>query len=205
MKTSLYAAGLIAALLAQPAAHATTLLQGAVISATYNGSPAAMLGLDRLYAQEEGSNVTGIDALDNPVNPEFLSGDYLFAIDISLAGAITIYNNGPIPAGSYSMTLDFGSSLGKAITAFSLLDGGMVSGLPGFTLLNSHAVGIDLIDVAWATGADGGVSYASFSGQLGFDAPASVPEPQPALLLLTGLALLVGVRRSSAKHKGGAK
>ncbi|MES2262481.1 MAG: hypothetical protein V4724_28495 [Pseudomonadota bacterium] len=198
MKTLLCAASVIAALLA-PAAHATPILQDAVISATYNGAADAMLGLDHLYAQEAGSNVTHIDADDNPFNPEFLSGDYLFAVDISTAGAITVYNNGPVPAGAYRMTLDFGNSLGKAITGFSLFDNSLASGIPGLTLLNGHAVGIDLGGIGWPSGANGGADYASFSGQLSFDAPSAVPVPQTALLLLTGLAALAGVRRPARK------
>lgn len=205
MKTSLYAAGVVAALLAQASAQAAAPLQDALISATYNGAADAMLGLDSLYAQEAGSNVTRIDALDNPVNPEFLSGDYLFAVDISTAGVITIFNNYAIPAGAYGMTFDFGGSLGKTITSFSLLDGGMVSGTPGLTVLNGHAVGIDLGGVVWSSAADGGVNYVSFSGQLGFAAPPAVPEPGTPLMLLGGLAVLAGARRLTRKHKADAR
>lgn len=54
-------------------------LEDAVITASYQGAPAGMLGLDHLFEAEPGSNVSRLDPLDGGV--EFLTGDYLFAID----------------------------------------------------------------------------------------------------------------------------
>jgi len=168
------------------AAHATPLpLQDAVITASYNGSGAGMLGLDHLFVDEPGSNTTALDPTGTGV--EFLSSDTLFAFDFAASGLLTIFSNGAITPGSYHFRFDFGSTLSKPLTAFALLDGSAISGLPLLQLApDGRSIDIDLSAVSWSG------DFAAFTTQL--DA-AAVPEPGSTALLLGGLGTMSLLRR----------
>ena len=56
--------------------------------------------------------------------------DYLLAFDFAPDGRLTIFNNGALPAGAYSATFDFGTTLAAPIVGFSLLDAGITTGAP---------------------------------------------------------------------------
>ncbi|TFW09559.1 hypothetical protein E4K72_05385 [Oxalobacteraceae bacterium OM1] len=145
-KTIILETLVLAAVLAASPAKATPLpLQGAKITATYNGSAAGMLGFDSGYSGGPGSNITGLDPSD--ISVEFLTSDFLFGFDFAEDGMLTVYNNDTIPFGSYSIVFDFGSSLSQAITSFTLADRNAIGGMPALSLINSHAIGLDLSNV----------------------------------------------------------
>ncbi|MYM90018.1 PEP-CTERM sorting domain-containing protein [Rugamonas sp. FT82W] len=154
-------------------------LHNAVISASYNGDAAGMLGLDHGFNAEPGSNVSGLD----PNNPgaEFLSADYLLAFDFAPDGSLTIYNNGPIDGGSHSARFDFGATLAASIAGFSVIDSGATSGTPVLTIIDSHTIAIDLAAVNW--NGDFNPLRTAITLQA-----APVPEPAAAWTLLAGLA-----------------
>ncbi|WEF34280.1 PEP-CTERM sorting domain-containing protein [Pseudoduganella chitinolytica] len=184
-------AGVLALLAATAtsAAHAAPIaLQDAVITATYNGSAAGMLGLDRQFAAEPGSNTTRLDPTGSGV--EFLTGDYLFGIDFSPSGMLTVIANGAIPTGAYAMRFDFGTSLAAAIGSVTFTGASGATGIPVAALIDSHTIELDLGAVAWS-------EFGSVTAQLG--TAAAVPEPATSALLLTGLAGLLLVRRRAAR------
>jgi len=154
-------------------------LHNAVISASYNGDAAGMLGLDHGFNAEPGSNVSGLD----PNNPgaEFLSADYLLAFDFEANGSLTIYNNGPIDAGSHSARFDFGATLAAPIAGFRVIDNGATTGTPVLTIIDSHTIAIDLGAVNWNG------DFNSLRTAITLQA-APVPEPAAAWMLLAGLA-----------------
>jgi hypothetical protein len=159
-------------------AHAAPLpLQNASITATYNGDAAGMLGLDHGFASEPGSNTTALDPTDTGV--EFLTADFLFGVDVSAAGALTVIANSPIPAGAYSMRFDFGTSLAAPISAFTFVGTDGASGVPALSVIDSHTIALDLSAVAWS-------EFGSVTTAIATAAP--VPEPATPALLLTGLA-----------------
>ncbi|HEX8406007.1 MAG TPA: PEP-CTERM sorting domain-containing protein [Duganella sp.] len=183
MHTSLHQAVAAACFaLAAGAAHAgADPLDHATITASYNGQPGAMLGADHQFADEAGSNVSGLD----PAEPgtEFLSADYLLAFDFAPDGRLTIFNNGTLPAGAYSATFDFGATLAAPIVGFSVLDAGPTSGTPVLSIVNAHTILIDLSGVAWNG------DFNALSTMITLQAPvAAVPEPATAWMMLAGLA-----------------
>ena len=170
--------------------HATTLpLQNAVITASYNGAGAAMLGLDDGFSGSPGGNRTALDPLGASV--EFLSADFTFGFDFAADGTLSIYNNSgaPLDPGAYSFRFDFGSTLATPITAFKLLDGGAVAGLPVFSILDGGtALGLDLGGLTWS--GDFLPLTASIEAQA-----AAVPEPGSMSILLAGAGAIALVRR----------
>jgi hypothetical protein len=179
----------LAALAAGPAHAAPISLEGASITATYNGS-AGVLGLDHDFAAEPGSNTTRLDPSDSGV--EFMTGDYLFAFDFTKAGLLNIWINGtPAANGDYSFSFDFGNTLAAPITSFTLIDGTAVDGMPGLSVVNGHNIGLDLSRLAWNG------DYASISAQIG-TSDTDLPEPASAALLLAGAATLALARKRGA-------
>jgi hypothetical protein len=188
--------------LAAGAAHAgadADPLHNAVITASYNGQPGAMLGADHQFADEAGSNVSGLD----PFEPgaEFLSNDYLLAFDFAPDGRLTIFNNGALPAGAYSATFDFGATLAASIVGFSVIDAGLTGGTPVLSIVNGHTIKIDLGDVAWNG------DFNPLTTAITLQVPvAAVPEPATAWMMLPGLAGIgmLARRRNGAGTGGGA-
>lgn len=176
---------LVAAVLATGIAHAAALpLQDAVITATYNGSADAIVGLDHLFQLEPGSNTTALDP--SGVGVEFLSADALFGFDFDASGLLTVVANGAITPGSYQFHFDFGDTLAVPLSAFKLLDGSGIDGMPVLSLgADGKSIDIDLSGTSWR-------EFASFTAQL--DA-AAVPAPGSAALMLGGFAALAAIRR----------
>ena len=185
MKTTTLAGVLASIALGTATAHAQPLpLQNAAITATYNGDPAGMLGLDHQFATEPGSNTTGLDPTDTGV--EFLTADFLFGIDFAASGALTVFANGAVPTGAYSMLFDFGSSLASPVSKFTFVGARGASGVPVLSIVNDHAVALDLGALTWD-------EFGSLNARIDF-APA-VPEPVGAAMLLVGLAGLATLKR----------
>lgn len=160
-------------------------LQNAVITATYNGSASAVLGLDHGFAAEAGSNTTALDPTNSGV--EFFTADALFGFDFAEDGTLTIYNNAPVAAGSYSFRFDFGATLAAPITSFALLNSTAVAGMPEFSILDGGlALGLGLSAVDWGDG------FETITAGIG---AAEVPEPGAASVLLGGLGAMALVRR----------
>lgn len=187
MKTTSVVGTLAAILLAAGQAHAAFLpLDNVMIAASYNGAAEGMLGWDHGFAFDAGSHITALDPTGTG-GVEFLSADYLFGVDFSSSGLLTVFNNGPVPAGAYRMRFDFGNSLAKPLTSFTLLDASAIGGLPVLSMLDAHSIELDLSAVDW------GMDFGMFTAQLA----AEVPEPPGApLLLAAGAALLLARRRT---------
>ncbi|HEX8613816.1 MAG TPA: PEP-CTERM sorting domain-containing protein [Telluria sp.] len=162
-------------------------LQHTTISASYNGFADGMLGLDQQFAAVPGSNVTVIDP-GGAGGVEFLSADFLFGIDFAEDGVMTVYNNGQVAPGAYSMRFDFGTSLAAPLTRFTLQDSAAVGGLPILNLIDGHTIGLDLSALDWGAG------FNSFSARLE-TAPSPVPEPASVTLMLAGFAAIAIARR----------
>ena len=169
-------------------------LHNAIISASYKGQASAMLGVEHQFADEPGSNISRIDPF-GIAEPEFISADYQFIVDFADNGLLTVYSNGAINPGAYSMRFDFGASLGLALSAFTLIDTSAIGGLPLLTLIDGHTIALDLSAVQWPG------DFVSFSAQLDALAPAAVPEPASVALLLAGMAGMVGLRASQRRRK----
>lgn len=165
-------------------------LENAVITASYQGVPAGMLGLDHLFASEAGSNISRLDPYDSGV--EFLSADFLFAFDFSKTGELTVFANAPIAAGGYAMRFDFGSSLASPIGAFTFVGADGASGVPGLSIVDAHTIALDLSSMAWN-------EFGSFTAQIG--AAGEVPEPASAALGLAGLLGLAGAAASRKQRR----
>ncbi|WP_338763059.1 PEP-CTERM sorting domain-containing protein [Massilia sp. METH4] len=171
------AGALALAALGTAGAHAAPIsLQHAIITATYNGEAAAMLGLDHGFAAEPGSNTTALDPTGTGV--EFLTADFQFGIDFTADGALTVIANGAIPTGAYSMRFDFGSSLAAPIGAFTFLGNSGSSGNPALSIVDDHTISLDLSAVQWT-------EFGSVTAQIG--TAAAVPEPSSVALLVAGL------------------
>ena len=178
-------------------------LDHAVITATYQGQASGMLGLDHGFQADAGSNTTALDPTDSGV--EFITGDGQFAFDFSRTGLLTIWDNLPAPgpaAGNYAFTFDFGATLTASIGGFTLVDGSMVDGLPGLTVLNDHSIGLNLNGLVWSG------DYGAITAQIAaVDAGADVPEPASLALMLAGAAGLFSnrTRRSLARARVGKR
>ena len=187
MRTIILATLLLGTLAAgQAYAAPISLDNDASITATYNGKAEDVLGLDHNFQAEAGSNTTTLDPSNTGV--EFLTADALFGFDFSKTGLLTVYNNLPASSNAdYRLTFEFGSGLAGAITSFTLVDGsGLVSGVPGLTILGDHSIGLDLSGLVWTDG------FGQFSAQLD---TAEVPEPVSAALMLAGAVGLAAARR----------
>ena len=181
MKTKKILETLVLAACCTGSAHAAILpLQNALITGTYNGQAAGMLGNDLNFGPN--SNTTHLAPTITDV--EFLTSDYLFGFDFDASGNLAVYANDTIPVGSYKMRFDFGSSVPGSFSSFSLTDMGGNGGVPVLSLINAHTIEVDLSSVTW-NGA-----FSSFSARIG-----TVPEPGSITLLLGGLAGLALVRR----------
>lgn len=167
-------------LLAAGAAQANDPLQNAVINASYSAGP--VLGLGDNYA---GGSVSGLDPFN--VSAEFFTADALFGFDFGADGSLTIFNNLPIPAGSYVASFDFGATLGAAIADFRVVDAGVTSGVPVLTVVNDHTISIDLSAVEW---------NGDFSPLVTAVTLQAVPEPATAWMLAIGLLGLGGGMRA---------
>jgi hypothetical protein len=180
---------LVAAVLATGIAHAAPLpLQNAVITATYNGSADAIVGLDHLFQVEPGSNTSALDPSGTGV--EFLSADVLFGFDFDASGLLTIVANAPVDPGAYLFHFDFGNTLAVPLSAFKLVDGAGIGGTPVLSLgADGKSIDVDLSGTSWR-------EFASITAQL--DARA-VPEPGSAALLLGGFAALAASRRRARR------
>nr|WP_315393728.1 PEP-CTERM sorting domain-containing protein [uncultured Duganella sp.] len=180
--------------LAAGAAHAAAdPLHNATITASYNGQPGGMLGVDHLFTAEAGSNVSGLDPIEPGV--EFLTADNLLAFDFAPDGRLTIYNNGLVPAGAYNATFDFGATLAAPIIGFGLVDAGLTGGTPVLSIVNGHTISIDLGGVAWNGDFNALTTFITLQG-----AVSAVPEPATTSLMLAGLAgvALLARRRHAA-------
>jgi hypothetical protein len=169
----------------QPVYAAPISLDKATVTATYQGSVDGILGLDHGFQAESGSNTSKVYAPGAGV--EFLTADYLFGFDFAADGLLTVYNNMPLPeraAGDpgYTFSFDFGSTLPAPIGSFTLVDGSMVSGTPGLSVVDGHSIALDLSALTWNG------DFASFTAQIGTADAGNVPEPASLALLLLGAA-----------------
>jgi hypothetical protein len=183
---------MVAAALAAPHAKATPVsLQGATITATFNGSASDVLGIDGLMSGTN-SNTTKLDAFGGV---EFLTADFLFGFDFSENGALTVMTNGyAVPSGAYKAVFDFGSTLPLPITSFTLTGTDSIGGTPTLSVIDSHSIGVDFSGVAWNS------EFASFTAQLDSTPPAAVPEPGSIALVLAGMAGFAATRRSRTRR-----
>ena len=173
-----------------PAGATVLPLQNATITATYNGVGAAMLGLDDGFSGSPGGNRTALDPLGASV--EFLSTDFTFGFDFAADGTLSIYNNSgaPLAPGAYSFRFDFGSTLAAPITAFTLLDGSAVAGVPVFSILDGGtALGLDLGGLTWSG------DFLPVTASIGSEQAAAVPEPGSMSILLAGAGAIALARR----------
>ncbi|WP_422016557.1 PEP-CTERM sorting domain-containing protein [Roseateles sp.] len=181
MKTHKTLAVLAAALLAASTARAADALPaGTLITGTASGAATALLGLDHLFADEPGSNVTALA----PADLEYLTRDTAVAIDFFADGHVEIWNNtgGTALPGSYTLSFSF-AGLAQPITGFAALD---VSGINGgsisYQVVNDHSVSVTFSNLSFTT------EFGSFTAQINV---AAVPEPASVVLLGAGLGLLM--------------
>ena len=64
-------------------------LQGSTITASYNGQAAGMLGVEHNFQPEPGSNISAIDP-NGMAEPEFITADFQFVVDLSDSGLLTV-------------------------------------------------------------------------------------------------------------------
>ncbi len=186
---------LVLAALATGQAYATPIsLDNATVTATYQGAADGILGLDHGFQAEAGSNSSKVH--EPGAGVEFITGDFLFAFDFAADGLLTVYNNMPLPERApgdpgYRFTFDFGSTLAAPIGSFTLLDGSMVSGTPGLSVLDGHTVALDLSALTWNG------DFATLSAQIGAADTGSgdVPEPASVALMMLGAAGLAAASR----------
>jgi hypothetical protein len=191
LKTNYLLQALALVALGQGAVHAApVMLQDASITATYNGAADGMLGLDHGFAAEPGSNTSKLDPTDTGV--EFFTSDFLFGIDFSADGMLTVIANYAVAPGAYSMRFDLGGAL--PVTAFTLAGMGGVSGIPGLSIIDSHTIALDLSGVNWN-------EFGSLSARLETGTAVAVPEPGAHAILLGGLAALALVQNGRNGRK----
>jgi len=191
LKTNYLLQALALVALGQGAVHAAPLmLQDASITATYNGAADGMLGLDHGFAAGPGANTSKLDPTDTGV--EFFTSDFLFGIDFSTDGLLTVIANYAVPPGAYSMRFDLGGAL--PITAFTLAGMGGVTGMPGLSIIDSHTIALDLSGVDWS-------EFGALSARLETGTAVAVPEPGAPAMLLGGLAALALVQNGRNGRK----
>jgi hypothetical protein len=191
LKTNYLLQALALVALGQGAAHAAPLmLQDASITATYNGAANGMLGLDHGFAAGPGANTSKLDPTDTGV--EFFTSDFLFGIDFSTDGLLTVIANYAVAPGAYSMRFDLGGAL--PITAFTLAGASGVTGIPGLSIIDSHTIALDLSGVDWS-------EFGSLSARLETGTAVAVPEPGAPAILLGGLAALALVQTGRSGRK----
>jgi len=188
MKKIALGTALVLAQLAMPA-FAAGLPTGTLITGSASGATDGLLGLDHLFVDEPGSNITAL--VDNDL--EYLTRDYAVMVDFFKNGNIVFSNNldnSLTLAGSYTLSFSF-AGLSQKIESFTLSD---VSGVSGGTItplvLSDNSISITLQEVSVSS------RYGGFTAQVNLASP--VPEPATALLTLAGLGLLALRRRSQA-------
>jgi len=191
LKTNYLLQALALVALGQGGVHAAPLmLQDASITATYNGAADGMLGLDHGFAAGPGANTSKLDPTDTGV--EFFTSDFLFGIDFSTDGLLTVIANYAVAPGAYSMRFDLGGAL--PITAFTLAGMGGVTGMPGLSIIDSHTIALDLSGVEWS-------EFGAFSARLETGTAVAVPEPGAPAILMGGLAALALVQNGRNGRK----
>ena len=191
MKTNYLLQALALVALGQGGVHAAPLmLQDASITATYNGAADGMLGLDHGFAAEPGSNTSKLDPTDTGV--EFFTSDFLFGIDFSADGMLTVIANYAVAPGDYSMRFDLGGAL--PVTAFTWTGASGVTGMPGLSIIDSHTIALDLSGVDWN-------EFGSLSARLETGTAVAVPEPGAPAILMGGLAALALVQNGRNGRK----
>jgi hypothetical protein len=191
LKTNYLLQALALVALGQGGVHAAPLmLQDASITATYNGAADGMLGLDHGFAAGPGANTSKLDPTDTGV--EFFTSDFLFGIDFSTDGLLTVIANYAVAPGAYSMRFDLGGAL--PITAFTLASAGGVTGIPGLSIIDSHTIALDLSGVDWS-------EFGALSARLETGTAVAVPEPGAPAILLGGLAALALVQTGRSGRK----
>ena len=191
MKTKHLLQALALVALGQGAVHAAPLmLQDASITATYNGAADGMLGLDQGFAPGPGANTSKLDPTDTGV--EFFTSDFLFGIDFSADGMLTVIANYAVAPGAYSMRFDLGNAL--PVTAFTLTGMGGVTGMPGLSIIDSHTIALDLSGVDWS-------EFGALSARLETATALEVPEPGAPAILMGGLAALALVQNGRNGRK----
>jgi len=191
LKTKYLLQALALVALSQGGVHAAPLvLQDASITATYNGAADGMLGLDHGFAAGPGANTSKLDPTDTGV--EFFTSDFLFGIDFSADGLLTVIANYAVAPGAYSMRFDLGSVL--PVTAFTLTGASGVTGIPGLSIIDSHTIALDLSGVDWS-------EFGALSARLETGTAVTVPEPGAPAILMGGLAALALVRNGRNGRK----
>jgi hypothetical protein len=191
LKTNYLLQALALVALGQGAVHAAPLmLQDASITATYNGAADGMLGLDHGFAAGPGANTSKLDPTDTGV--EFFTSDFLFGIDFSTDGLLTVIANYAVAPGAYSMRFDLSGAL--PVTAFTLAGMGGVTGIPGLSIIDSHTIALDLSGVDWS-------EFGALSARLETGTAVAVPEPGAPAILLGGLAALALVQNGRSGRK----
>jgi hypothetical protein len=186
------AAACLAALLAgaPAAATPTPLPAGTPVTVLQDGS-ASVLGLDTGFTAGAGSNTSALTDTDL----EFLTADFMFAIDLFSTGRIDIYDNGGSGmTGSTVLRLSFAGLLAP-LSAAALDVSALVGGAAQATLLDEHTLQLTLTDL----------QFREPFGMLRVDlGAASVPEPAPlALLAAAALGMVTASRlRRPARRCG---
>lgn len=191
MKTNYLLQALALVALGQGGVHAAPLmLQDTSITATYNGAADGMLGLDHGFAAGPGANTSKLDPTDTGV--EFFTSDFLFGIDFSTDGLLTVIANYAVAPGAYSMRFDLGGAL--PVTAFTWTGASGVTGMPGLSIIDSHTIALDLSGVDWS-------EFGSLSARLETGTAVAVPEPGAPAILMGGLAALALVQNGRNGRK----
>jgi hypothetical protein len=191
LKTNYLLQALALVALGQGGVHAAPLmLQDASITATYNGAADGMLGLDQGFEAGPGANTSKLDPTNTGV--EFFTSDFLFGIDFSTDGLLTVIANYAVAPGDYSMRFDLGGAL--PVTAFTWTGASGVTGMPGLSIIDSHTIALDLSGVDWS-------EFGALSARLETGTAVAVPEPAAPAILLGGLAALALVQTGRSGRK----